>query len=109
VTTKEWPNPNWRNRTGSPKASESLYQQICPFATTIFESRYFHVADQNTRPNAIAYPKRNNSLQSDEMNDKRFDIDIDVNVWDITRHVTESISFNLLNDTANKRYIYIFS
>jgi hypothetical protein len=39
------------------------YQQIYMFATTIFESQYSELTDQNIPLNAMAGPNRNNSLQ----------------------------------------------
>jgi hypothetical protein len=36
------------------------------FAIAISESMCHNVADQNIQPNAIAYPKRNSSLQWNE-------------------------------------------
>jgi hypothetical protein len=46
--------------------SGNCYRQIYMFTTAIFESIYSDVADQNIRLNAIACPKRKNSLQWNE-------------------------------------------
>jgi hypothetical protein len=47
----------------SRKLSEDFYRQMRPFAAAVFESRCSEVADQNASDNAIADPKRDNSLQ----------------------------------------------
>jgi hypothetical protein len=59
------------------------------FATIIFESRYSEDDRKSTRPNPLHVKVE--ITHYDEMNDKIFDNDIDMNVWDNARNVIESI------------------
>jgi hypothetical protein len=45
------------------KSGREVKQQICSFATAIFELRYSEVDDQSSLPNVIARERRNNSLR----------------------------------------------
>jgi hypothetical protein len=45
-------------------------------------------------PDQISKPLQIEITHYDEMNDKIFDNDIDMNVWDNARNVIESISFH---------------
>jgi hypothetical protein len=40
-----------RNEDATQKSTNNGYQQICPFATAIFESKYVKVDNQSTGPN----------------------------------------------------------
>jgi hypothetical protein len=53
-------------------------QEMCMFAVTIFESRYSEDDHQSTRPSPLHVKVE--IIHYDEMNDKIFDINIDIDI-----------------------------
>jgi hypothetical protein len=74
-------------------------QEIGPFTIAIFEWRYSEVNDQNTGQTPLHV--KIEITHYGEMNDKIFDMDIDMNVWDSARNVIESISFHRFHGQRN--------
>jgi hypothetical protein len=73
--------------------------EICLFAAASFEWRYSEVGNRNTGKTPLRV--KIEITHCDEMNDKIFDIDIDMNLWDNVRNVTEPISFHHFHRPSN--------
>jgi hypothetical protein len=81
MTRKRSQDLNWQMHTCSPSPFSNGYILMLPIKTRGGMSS--HIQEEMTHYN--------------EMNDKIFDVDIDMNMWDNTIDVIESISFHLFH------------
>jgi hypothetical protein len=96
MTANKWPNPSLRIRKGA--SEKELWISVgehtrVPRVEATFESMYSGVADQNTK--AMPLHIQEEATHDNEMNDHKFNIDVNMNMRDIARNVIQLISCHL--------------